>query len=355
MEIAGVPVSRRYQRRIRKGLSREYGEVEAADRIAFDVRADRLVVFSDLHRGARDGADDFARCEEAYRAALAHYHRAGHTLVVLGDAEELWECDADEVIPAHRETLVLEAAFHREGRYRRVHGNHDDRWYDATRMREDLGPFFGPDLRGHPSLLLAARDGGTALGEIFLVHGHQGTLDSDRYRRLSRFFLRFIWRGLQRLLRRPSTTPAKDAVLRGRHDLAMHAFAEKRNAKGQRLVLLAGHTHRPVFASVNHVGRLERDLAALRAKGGPAGEVAAKEAEVARRRTSDGPLRLDMAMPCYFNAGCCSYGDGDITGLEIEGGRISLVRWPAGGAPRPEVLESADLATEVFGRLVTPA
>jgi hypothetical protein len=34
-----------------------------------------------------------------------------------------------------------------------------------------------------------------------------------------------------------------------------------------------------------------------------------------------------MPLPCYFNTGCCSYGDGDVTGIEISGGRIRLVRW----------------------------
>ena len=31
--------------------------------------------------------------------------------------------------------------------------------------------------------------------------------------------------------------------------------------------------------------------------------------------------------PCYFNTGCCSFGDGDVTALELSGGRIRLVRW----------------------------
>ena len=34
-----------------------------------------------------------------------------------------------------------------------------------------------------------------------------------------------------------------------------------------------------------------------------------------------------MPLPCYFNTGCCSYGDGDVTGIEISGGMIRLVRW----------------------------
>ena len=29
----------------------------------------------------------------------------------------------------------------------------------------------------------------------------------------------------------------------------------------------------------------------------------------------------------YFNRGCCCFDDGDITGIEIEGGCIRLIKW----------------------------
>jgi len=52
--------------------------------------------------------------------------------------------------------------------------------------------------------------------------------------------------------------------------------------------------------------------------------------------------------PCYFNTGCCSFSDGDITGIEIESGKIRLVRWPDDqGKPRRKILEEGDL-TNIF-------
>jgi hypothetical protein len=58
-----------------------------------------------------------------------------------------------------------------------------------------------------------------------------------------------------------------------------------------------------------------------------------------------------MTKPCYFNTGCCSFSDGDLTGIEIAGGRIKLVRWPDdAGNPKPKVLVSMLLA-EVFKSL----
>ena len=51
----------------------------------------KWIVFSDHHRGRRDRADDFLRCEPAYINALKHYLNEGYTLVLLGDVEEFWE------------------------------------------------------------------------------------------------------------------------------------------------------------------------------------------------------------------------------------------------------------------------
>jgi hypothetical protein len=31
--------------------------------------------------------------------------------------------------------------------------------------------------------------------------------------------------------------------------------------------------------------------------------------------------------PVYFNAGCCCFADGDITGIEIADGCIRLIKW----------------------------
>ena len=63
---------------------------------------------------------------------------------------------------------------------------------------------------------------------------------------------------------------------------------------------------------------------------------------------------LTVSPPCYFNTGCCSFPDGDITGLEIADGQVRLVRWPGnlreirgkeelGVDPEKRILETEDL------------
>ena len=58
-----------YQRSISRGLS---AALERADKVSWDIDQTRVVVFSDLHRGQRDHADDFRHCEANYARAMQY-------------------------------------------------------------------------------------------------------------------------------------------------------------------------------------------------------------------------------------------------------------------------------------------
>jgi UDP-2,3-diacylglucosamine pyrophosphatase LpxH len=341
-----------YERDIADGLSEAFDD-ERTEEMELDLDSARVVIFSDHHKGARDGADDFWRCERAYHAALGCYLEAGHELIVLGDVEELWECTPEDVIAAYQETLALEAEFHRQGRYRRFWGNHDDQWAREGEVEKHLHLIF-PGLEVGEALKMRVTSGDRLLGVMFLAHGHQGTKDSERYAWISRIVVRYIWRPLQRRLNFPSTTPANDYELRQRHDAAMFAWARGHPAKP---VLIAGHTHHPVFGTSKPPPVTKRDAAEVageleraRASEDPdPARIAALRGELefieaAERRGDPPPLPIEP--PCYFNTGCCSFGDGDVTGLEIVDGQARLVRWPNDeGDPEPKVLVSEDLRT----------
>ena len=82
------------------------------------------------------------------------------------------------------------------------------------------------------------------------------------------------------------------------------------------LLLITGHTHQPVFESLTHLERLQREEARKLTTSGP-------------DRSSKNPSAIDFSKvkPTYFNTGCCCYNDGDITGIEIADGCIRLVKW----------------------------
>jgi hypothetical protein len=348
-----VPLDKKYLEGIQKGLDSAF---KAAEEESFDPQRERIVIFSDHHKGVGDPADDFRRCEHAYTSALGYYLEAGYKLFVLGDAEELWEEHPDEVIKRYRDVLELEAAFVKRGnRLSRFYGNHDDQWASQAQVSKHLRGLFG-DIKVREALRLTVNRPGKAPGTLFFVHGHQGTADSDRWGWASRLFVRHVWRPLQRKTGYTATTPARDFALRAKHDRAMYEWARSQ-AGG--LVMIAGHTHRPVFSKcvpdpppTRPIQELEE---AFDQASGDAARAAAIRAELEYARTS---VRrpdevLTVSPPCYFNTGCCSFPDGDITGLEIADGQVRLVRWPGnlreirgeelGVDPERRILETEDL------------
>ena len=338
-----------YAEKIAGGLDQAFAD-PATERLELDLDDAKLVIFSDHHKGTRDGADDFQRCEGAYNAALGYYFETGYRLFVLGDVEELWENPPGDVLASYEETLRLEAKFHEAGRYERFWGNHDDLWRAGDDVSERLHRFF-PKLRVREALKLEVVAGGERLGVLFLAHGHQGTLESDRFAWFSRAVVRHVWRPLQRRVNFASTTPARDYNLRERHDAAMFDWARKHDPPH---VLIAGHTHRPVFwtstppTDERSEEQVKQELDELRNSGSASPEALGKlqaELEFIRadeRRRDRRPITIDP--PCYFNTGCCSFGDGDVTGIEIADGEIRLVRWPNDDdEPLPKILTRADM------------
>jgi UDP-2,3-diacylglucosamine pyrophosphatase LpxH len=347
--------------RVSKALDGALSRTRAAgDVLQLDVSSKALVILSDQHKGARDGADDFQVAEPAYNQAITYYNRMAYTLLTLGDVEELWEERPRPVIAAYPETFALEAAFHRSGRYLRIWGNHDDNWRYPEEVKKHLDPVYNSKpLEVREGLLLEVNDGAERLGTIFLVHGHQGTLDSDVFAGISRLLVRYLWRPFQRLTRIPSNTPATDWRLRQGHNRALYQWS----AQQDKLILIAGHTHRPVFESVVDQKQLNNEIAAARTTLESAAadsrhqrNLSQLEEELAwLKRARREQFALEQSeqriKPTYYNSGCCCYPDGSITGLELVAGEIRLIRWDAlEGNGRRQVLARTMLA-DVFASI----
>jgi UDP-2,3-diacylglucosamine pyrophosphatase LpxH len=357
MSNQGIQTQRSVSAALDRALGRALKQEAEEGAQTLDIQSAKLIILSDQHKGNRDGADDFLRCERAYDAALDYYDRLGYTLVVLGDVEELWEEPAKNVLKAYPQILTQEGKFHREGRYLRFWGNHDDAWSHADLVDGLLAPALGAGpIKVREALMLHVRDGEAVLGRFLLLHGHQGTYDSDFLSPLSKLFVRLIWRPIQRFLNVGFNTPAKDYQLRSAHDSAMYLWSEAQ----PKLVLVAGHTHRPVFRSepseavmFNLVADSEQKLASNPGNSKLARETAELGTELEllmaqNQRSAMAEAAVEFKKPSYFNSGCCAFQNGDITGLEISDGEIRLVLWADGDdLTGPKVLLSARL-TEVF-------
>jgi hypothetical protein len=349
-----------YRAQVAAALDRAYQraiDAEGGDTRQIDLATARYVVFSDQHKGARNGADDFQRCERAYNAALAYYFTDGYSLVELGDVEELWEERPGPVVAAYEHSLMLSSRFYTAGRYLRIYGNHDDAWSFRDQVERHLADVYGKDLVVYESVRLRVMDGERDCGVIWFVHGHQGTTESDRFSWLARLPVRYIWRPIQRLFNISLNSPAKDWVLRERHNIALYNWASVQ----PRLLLIAGHTHRPVFQSKSHAQLLIEairmaeeqytlapdDTAVRRGIAELHAELEWVRAQDEKQPGSEGRAGrvVPIERPSYFNTGCCCFSDGDITGIELADGEIRLVRWPGDdGQPRPQILARLRLA-----------
>ncbi len=258
-----------------------------------DAATGRFIIFSDQHKGSRDSADDFAGNEQNYLAALQYYNSRHYSFINLGDSEELWKYKPAEVLPNNIKAFAAEAAF-QPNNYYKTFGNHDILWKNKMDAERLLKKYFALPLPVYEGILMKTNIAGETL-TIFCTHGHQGDKMSDN-NALSTRLVAHIWAPVQRYLQINVNTPSKDDNLRNKHNKLMYEWSSNR----KNLLLITGHTHKPVFAS---------------------GKYASKESHKIETG-SNGQLK-----PSYFNTGCCCFNDGDITGIEIADGDIRLIKW----------------------------
>ena len=268
-----------YQSRLQKAL-------KGALRLPLNANS-KYVLFSDCHRGAGTSNDNFLKNQTLYTAALKHYLDAGFTYIELGDGDELWENrDLKTIIDTHSEVFQLLSRFYAQNRLYLLFGNHDilkkNNSYTkrcchtypcccCTNPHLENQQLF-PDLKHYEGIILESN----TAPNIFLTHGHQADLFNSTFWPLSRFLVRYLWNPLERFGIQDPTSAAKNYTRKRKTENRLHDFAKERN-----LILIAGHTHRPLLS--------KEDL-------------------------------------CYCNSGSCVHPY-NITCLEIEHMHISLVKW----------------------------
>lgn len=290
--------------------------------IPYEINTGRFIVFSDQHKGTRDLADDFRLAEKNYLAALDYYFVNNFQFVNLGDAEELWENTPDTVMKVNKTVLEAEVKFLQQNRYYKVFGNHDLEWKYPFQQMLYLKPVFGDGLKIYEGVELQTQYNNKTFS-IFLTHGHQGDKKSDG-NPFSTWVVAAIWTPIQRFLEVSINTPATSFELTDAHNIIMYEWS----ATQKQLIMVSGHTHKPVFASLDHIDRLTHQLQQAKALN-DAVLVKKIEEELTSRKKEYGGKKIvkSMAYPSYFNSGCCCFSDGDITGIEIEDGFMRLIKW----------------------------
>lgn len=303
---------------------------------------DKYILFSDLHRGLGDVSDDFKPSnQQSYNAALNYYHANDYSLVHLGDIEELKEqWSIADVLKFNQAHLAQEGLFHKKNKYYRVFGNHDSKYEKSAAVAKFLHPYF-PGLIVYEGILLAYEK----LPQILLVHGHQ-----DYIPFVTGFFEYIglpVYRLYINMVNKNRETNYDSYCKIEKSENAMYEWTvEQAN-----LLMIFGHTHKPLWGSKTHVEKIQLELQRLNDSLKDTAilhktSVAIIKQNAAAYGVSDiidkmnellatlkekikeqGACAKPKAIPVIFNTGCCIFEDGDITGIEIDNGQIRLIKW----------------------------
>lgn len=343
VKLANRVSSRPDKRRVFKSLSKLYEKIitntgKRGVIIPFDGTKDKFIIFSDQHKGARDGSDMFTQSEENYLAALNHYNKEGFTYITLGDSEELWENLFVTIKRHNKNTFEAEKKFLDRGAFVKIFGNHDLYWDNDPLAAISLLQIYGESIKVYEGTILQTTVNNKPLN-IFMTHGHQGDLQSDG-NWLSKWFVSTIWAPFQSYLSINPNTPAYSKLLKTDHNRLMYEWSAKR----KNTVLITGHTHQPVFRSLTELERVYEKLDKARKNGNAALVEGLQKKILELKLEGNVPPDFTGYLDSYFNSGCCCFDDGDITGLEISEGCIRLIKWEYKGKQNQRrVLEECKL------------
>ncbi len=247
----------------------------------------KYILFSDCHRGNGKANDNFLKNEFIYLAALRYYENRCFTYLELGDGDELWENRSIEKIKeTHPHSFRTLARFYDKNRLYMVYGNHDMVKKDMRLERKFFGSYCSevflceqslcPGICFYPGIILK---NAFCKKDIYVTHGHQASIMNSTFWKINRFLVRYVWKNLELIGVPDPTSAAKNNTRKKKAEGFFSQWAKK-----QGVILITGHTHRPMAG------------------------------------TKESP---------YFNTGSCVHPAG-ITGIEIENGCITLVKWSLG-------------------------
>jgi len=281
---------------------------------------EKIVILSDLHMGNGGRNDDFVHNGPLCLEALEHYYLAkDFTLILNGDVEELLRNTKASIQKAWKPMYDLFDRFRTKNRLVWLQGNHE---------------ILTPELRGEGRP--AWFDGeGLVLelpqGNVFVFHGHQaGVANSGKFNGLIGWSLKFFANALGI----GNRSIAHDSVKKFKLEKAVHEFS-----RGEGLVSIIGHTHRPLFESLSkkesqgiRIERMCRDYTRADAAKKLRIQTAVRDLQADLTNPTKGEPHLsttvygDLPVPCVFNSGC-AVGKRGFTTLEIRNGKIALVFW----------------------------
>ncbi|HTX73183.1 MAG TPA: hypothetical protein VMC79_10185, partial [Rectinemataceae bacterium] len=298
----------------------------------------RYAIAADLHLGDGGGMDTFGRYRGLAESVLgAVYLAGGHTLVLAGDTEDLRAFWSKDITQSWPRIYALLDEFASQGSLRKLLGERDLGLIRKQRPRYRFHHGLRLDWEGF---------------EFFVLHGHQA----------ARYFAGMDYQDfLQKQLHKPSRIRDE-----GDMDDAGRLYRTERRLYRASLRLgiatLFGHTGRMLFESRTEYDDLRSSIESLLRRESPKTEEGSsvidamlelyrKELARMERHGQVPGMTLQAGeegslAPCLFNPGFAG-GRKGLNFLEIEGGRLRMVRWvPFARIPRS--LRARSLAVDEF-------
>ncbi|WP_294172627.1 metallophosphoesterase [uncultured Clostridium sp.] len=249
----------------------------------------KIVLISDVHRGDGTYADSLLPNRNIYITALKYYLKNNYTYIEVGDGDELWKNkNFNEIAYFYDDIYKLFNKFKSKNDIYCIYGNHDfiKKQKNFIKKQEKslrkIGANYGEEFikfinnneyyAGINLLYKPLQE------KILVTHGHQIDLCNNEIWKVNEFLVRYIWRFLNGVAGfKDPTRSAKSKTKRSRVDIKLQNWA-----RDNCTMIICGHTHNSRFP--------------------------------------------DLYDPPYFNDGCCVYPV-SITAIEIEKGKIELVKW----------------------------
>lgn len=249
----------------------------------------KIVFISDCHRGDGTYNDALLHNKNIYKSSLRFYLKNDFTLIELGDGDELWKNkNMTDIAYTYSDIFKILVEFNKDKRLYMIYGNHDmaksnkDFAAKQEKILNKISLGFGKEVvdlysnvHFYESIVLKYLKSNK---DIIAFHGHQVDFMNCNLNKFSRFLVRYIWKVLE------GVAGFKEPVSPSNNYKKGNLIDEKLDelSKKERAMIICGHTHNDIFP--------------------------------------------ESSKSIYFNDGCAVFPTSQ-TCIEIDGGRISLVKW----------------------------
>ncbi|MCK4837066.1 MAG: hypothetical protein KAT17_10520 [Candidatus Aminicenantes bacterium] len=311
-----------------------------------DLLKEKIVIFSDIHRGDGGKKDHFKDNEDIYINALDYYLKKNFNLVLAGDIEEGWGYGhrMEAVIQCYRNTaLKKESEFHKKNQYYRLYGNHDDYWLKQENVDNFLRPALGnKGIKVYPAIFFKDNQ-----NTLLVIHGCQGHPLHDVGDVLAKEVVKTNYGTHYEDPPKPYEGKRIDYQTRlRRQEIYLLEWAMKRG-----VVMVGAHSHMPYFRSSPVFNFIDKEIKKIKASKTLTPLEKETNNDYFKKVKEDAriPFRkryqklINNPPPVYFNSGCCTGAD-MMTVIEIDKGIIRLVEWN----PKGRTTKNLDKLESIF-------